>query len=208
MLACFWGDADVTIATAEAALATGPARKSAPAHTFEDLVAAIEADAGPDLTESQRQLARRAATLSIQCQLLESRAKDGEEIDPVRYSTVANSLRRILRDLGGKRGERVAWWPRLYFKNAAYVRVIESGTWHPWSPPLQVTLSWWHGHAEVRRYKSVATRSSRGGSWWITLVQSRLGLTMTAYTTASAPPSLSRVAESTKFDARLVGITR
>jgi hypothetical protein len=69
-----------------------------------------------------------------------------------------------------------------------------------------VVLVAWPCRGEI--YKYVATRSSRGGSWRITLVQSRLGLTMTAYTTASAPPSLSRVAESTKFDARLVGITR
>jgi hypothetical protein len=75
-------------------------RKSVP--TFDEVVAAIEADAGghENLTESQRQLARRAATLSIQCRLME---QNQSEMDVGVYATVSNSLRRILRDLGSGR---------------------------------------------------------------------------------------------------------
>jgi hypothetical protein len=71
-------------------------------HAFEDLVAAIETDAGgrANLTESQRQLCRRAATISTQCRLME---QNQAEMDAGKYSTLSNSLRRILRDLGSGR---------------------------------------------------------------------------------------------------------
>jgi hypothetical protein len=82
----------VTLATTMTAQAPGRAapRKSVP--TFDEVVAAIERDAGPNLTESKRQLVRRAAALSLQA-----------EMDAGKYSTLSNSLRRILRDLGSGR---------------------------------------------------------------------------------------------------------
>jgi hypothetical protein len=54
------------------------------------------------LNESTRQLVQRAATLSIQAEILEAKAAAGEAINPVAYATVANSLTRILRKLEAK----------------------------------------------------------------------------------------------------------
>jgi hypothetical protein len=113
MLARSEGDTDVTIATAAAAPATRRASKIpdlSAARTFDDILANIIADAGGEegMGEGRRQLCRRAAQLSVACEEIEARAARGDDVDPVRYSTVANALRRVLRDLGGKRGERVA----------------------------------------------------------------------------------------------------
>jgi hypothetical protein len=92
----------LTLATTMTAPALGRAAPRKSASAFDDLVAAIERDAGghANLTEAQHQLARRAATLSIQCRLME---KNQDKMDAGKYATLSNSLRRLLQDLGVER---------------------------------------------------------------------------------------------------------
>jgi hypothetical protein len=59
---------------------------------------------GPDLlSEGQRQLARRIATLAISCEKMEGEAAQGNAIDLVVYGTLTDRLGRALQRLGLKR---------------------------------------------------------------------------------------------------------
>ena len=62
---------------------------------------------GPDgLSEGQRQLARRAATIAIACERLEGEAAAGNEIDLEVYGTLTDRLGRCFQRLGLKRQVR------------------------------------------------------------------------------------------------------
>jgi hypothetical protein len=55
---------------------------------------------GPDLlSEGQRQLARRIATLAIACERMEGEAADGREIDFIAYGALTDRLGRALQRL-------------------------------------------------------------------------------------------------------------
>jgi hypothetical protein len=59
---------------------------------------------GPDmLSEGQRQIARRAATIAIACEKLEGEAAAGNEIDLVVYGMLTDRLGRCFHRLGLKR---------------------------------------------------------------------------------------------------------
>jgi len=79
--------------------------RSASARRFKDILAAVVADLGgaSELSEAQRQLCRRVALLSLQCEAEEGRAVAGEAIDFDSYGTMVNVLARTLRTLGLKR---------------------------------------------------------------------------------------------------------
>jgi hypothetical protein len=62
------------------------------------------ADAG--LSEGQRQLARRAATIAIACERLEGKAAAGEDIDLALYGILTDRLGRTFHRLGLKRQQR------------------------------------------------------------------------------------------------------
>ena len=56
---------------------------------------------GPDkLSESQRQIIRRIASMSVWCEDQEVKLADGEEIDILKFQTVSNSLRRLCETIG------------------------------------------------------------------------------------------------------------
>lgn len=74
--------------------------RSALARRYRDLVATFTSDMGGDPSESQKQLIRRAASLSVWCEAVEVRLANGEEVDIGSLTTTANSLRRILQDIG------------------------------------------------------------------------------------------------------------
>jgi hypothetical protein len=78
------------------------------ARRFADVFGQIIADmGGPDgLSEGQRQLARRAATLSIACERMEGQAAAGEEIDLEQYGRLTDRLGRTFARLGLKRQAR------------------------------------------------------------------------------------------------------
>ena len=75
------------------------------ARRFRDLVALHLSDLGgaDKVSEAQRQIVRRCATLSVECERLETQFAQAGEADPAAldlYQRTANSLRRLLLTLG------------------------------------------------------------------------------------------------------------
>lgn len=77
--------------------------RSVLARRYRDVLAQLTADLGGDPTEAQTIIARRAATLAVWCEQAESAMANGEELDIATFTTAANSLRRLLSDLGLER---------------------------------------------------------------------------------------------------------
>jgi hypothetical protein len=74
---------------------------------FRDILYQFIADAGGDvLSEAQRQLARRAATIAVMCERMEGQAAAGEDIDLNEYGMLTDRLGRTLQRLGLKRQAR------------------------------------------------------------------------------------------------------
>ncbi|MDU8946645.1 hypothetical protein [Ovoidimarina sediminis] len=73
------------------------------ARRFREIVCGVEADLGGDLTEAQRQLVARAATLAVWAEARETELANGEEFNAAEYATISNALRRLLHDLGLER---------------------------------------------------------------------------------------------------------
>lgn len=80
--------------------------RSLMARRFREIVTSIESDLGGDLTEAQRHLIARSATLAIWCEERETELARGEEFDASQYATISNALRRLLSDLGLERRAR------------------------------------------------------------------------------------------------------
>jgi hypothetical protein len=78
------------------------------ARRFRDVLSQIIADiGGPDgLSEGQRQLARRCATIAIACERMEGEAARGAAIDLDAYGTLTDRLGRAFHRLGLKRQAR------------------------------------------------------------------------------------------------------
>jgi hypothetical protein len=74
--------------------------RSALARRYRDLVVEFTSDIGGDPSEAEKQLIRRAASLSVWCEAQEVRLANGEEVEIGPLTTAANSLRRILQDIG------------------------------------------------------------------------------------------------------------
>jgi hypothetical protein len=89
-----------------AVVLTGVDGRSLMARRFREISAAMAADIGGDLTEAQRHLVARAATLICWCEEREAELARGEEFDAAQYSAVTNTLRRLLSDLGIERRPR------------------------------------------------------------------------------------------------------
>jgi hypothetical protein len=76
---------------------------------FRDVLAEIISDlggAGAGLSEGQRQLARRCATIAIACEQMEGEAAAGNPIDLDIYGTLTDRLGRCFHRLGLKRQPR------------------------------------------------------------------------------------------------------
>jgi hypothetical protein len=75
------------------------------ARRFRDVLAEIVSDLGGSdiLSEGQRQLARRCATIAVQCEKLEGEAAAGNDIDLDLYGTLTDRLGRCFARLGLKR---------------------------------------------------------------------------------------------------------
>lgn len=80
--------------------------RSLMARRFREIYSGIESDLGGDLTEAQRHLIARAATLAIWCEAREAELAQGEDFDAGGYATISNALRRLLSDLGLERRVR------------------------------------------------------------------------------------------------------
>lgn len=83
--------------------------QSVTARRFRDIFEEIGADLGglDNLSEAQKQIARRAAALSAESERQEALWARGEaEFDVQRYTVQANTLRRLLETLGIERRPR------------------------------------------------------------------------------------------------------
>lgn len=80
--------------------------RTAMARRFREIHANIESDLGGDLTEAQRHLVARAATLAIWAEARETELAEGKDFDAGQYATIANAMRRLLADLGLERRAR------------------------------------------------------------------------------------------------------
>src|SRR5262249_30654689 len=78
------------------------------ARRFRDVLAEIVSDLGgaDRLSEGQRQLARRCATISIACERMEGEAAAGAAIDLETYGKLTDRLGRAFQRLGLKRQPR------------------------------------------------------------------------------------------------------
>ena len=78
------------------------------ARRFRDVLVEIASDLGGSdtLSEGQRQLARRAAMMSVQCETLEAKSIAGEEIDLDLYGALSDRIGRAFTRLGIKRAAR------------------------------------------------------------------------------------------------------
>jgi len=85
-----------------------PPGDTAWARRFRDVLAEIVSDLGGAdlLSEGQRQLARRCATISIACERLEGEAAAGEPINLELYGRLTDRLGRALQRLGLERKPR------------------------------------------------------------------------------------------------------
>jgi hypothetical protein len=72
------------------------------ARRWRDVLSEIISDMGghDGLSEGQRQLARRCATIAIACERMEGEAAQGNEIDLEVYGTLTDRLGRTLQRLG------------------------------------------------------------------------------------------------------------
>ena len=71
-------------------------------------MALVTSDLGglDQLSEGQRQIIRRIASMSVWCESEEAKMADGDEIDIDRFQRCANSLRRLCESLGLERRAR------------------------------------------------------------------------------------------------------
>jgi hypothetical protein len=85
-----------------------PVGDTAWSRRFRDVLAEITGDLGgtAELSEAQRQLARRAATIALECEKLEAKAVAGEVIDMDLYGQMTDRLGRAFGRLGLKRVAR------------------------------------------------------------------------------------------------------
>ena len=91
--------------TNDSALLAGVDGRSAIVRRYRDLVDAIISDLGGDdaISEGQRQLARRASALSVQCEQIEAVMANGGTINANDYVRLVNALNRVLGSIGLKR---------------------------------------------------------------------------------------------------------
>lgn len=96
------------VTNGSALFASGVDGRTQEARRFRDILGEIVSDMGgaSGLSEGQKQLARRAAMLSVQCEGLEAKAVAGEAIDPEVFGKLTDRLGRAFARIGLKRVAR------------------------------------------------------------------------------------------------------
>jgi hypothetical protein len=87
------------------ALLDGIDHRTAEARRYRDVLAAIVSDLGgiDHLSEGQKQMARRAGMLAVQCEKIEAAAVSGAAVDLETYGQLVDRLGRAFGRLGLKR---------------------------------------------------------------------------------------------------------
>lgn len=75
-------------------------KRSVAARRWRDLYEMLTKILDVDLSEPQRLLCRRAASLAVMCELEETRLARGEAVDPLAYVRLTGCLSRMLVKLG------------------------------------------------------------------------------------------------------------
>jgi hypothetical protein len=93
------------VTTNDSRLLAGVDGRSTIARRYRDVMEAIISDLGGEevIGEGQRQLARRAAALSVQCEQIEANMATGGHVDANDYVRLVNALNRTLKTIGLKR---------------------------------------------------------------------------------------------------------
>jgi hypothetical protein len=77
--------------------------RSAKARRYRDVMNQLTSDLGGDPSGGQSAIIRRASTLIVVCEQAEAEMLAGGILDLAEFTTAANSLRRLLSDLGLER---------------------------------------------------------------------------------------------------------
>jgi hypothetical protein len=77
--------------------------RSALARRYRDILADLSSDLGGNLSAAKLMICRRAATIAVWCEQVESKMAEGDEINVAEFTTASNALRRLLADLGLER---------------------------------------------------------------------------------------------------------
>jgi hypothetical protein len=80
--------------------------RTAEMRRYKEIYAQLIDDLGGDPSEAQDIIARRATTLALWCESAEADMANGAKLDIAAFTTAANSLRRLLSDLGLERKMR------------------------------------------------------------------------------------------------------
>src|SRR5664279_4415761 len=80
--------------------------RSAVARRYRDVLNELISDLGGDPSGAQSAIARRASALCVVCEQAEAEMVAGGILDLAEFTTAANSLRRLLSDLGLERRAR------------------------------------------------------------------------------------------------------
>jgi hypothetical protein len=80
--------------------------RSAVARRYRDVLNELISDLGGDPSGAQSAIARRASALCVVCEQAEAEMVAGGVLDLAEFTTAANSLRRLLSDLGLERRAR------------------------------------------------------------------------------------------------------
>jgi hypothetical protein len=74
--------------------------RSVVARRYRDVLADLVAHLGGNPTAAEMLIARRIATLAVLCEQAEADMASGKDVDVGAYATLANSLRRLVADVG------------------------------------------------------------------------------------------------------------
>jgi hypothetical protein len=88
------------------AVLAGVDGRSAAMRRYKEILGQLVSDLGGDPSEAQTQIARRAATLAVWAEQEEAALANGGQLDIAAFTTAANTLRRLLSDLGLERRMR------------------------------------------------------------------------------------------------------
>ncbi len=77
--------------------------RSTAARRYREVLSQLVSDMGGDPSEAQIIIARRAATLAVWCEQVESEMANGKGINIGEFTTATNALRRLLADIGLER---------------------------------------------------------------------------------------------------------
>ena len=89
-------------------LIQGADGRTAVARRFRDVYSEIVRDLGGDdqISEAERQLIRRAASLSVYAETIEAKLAQGEDVDSDEWVRISNVLTRVLGAIGTQRRAR------------------------------------------------------------------------------------------------------